>query len=223
MSTSTSTSTSNSNSSVHIGQQLPACDSVEMRERPRVPPKPANLRAASTTPTTMSGAGTSSASPTHTHSLAAEAANALNAPAASDSPAPSLHTANAALNAAAATPRPPHSPAQPRPMAGSKGQAARKRTVDDFSFGRTLGEGSYSTVVEATEKATGRVFAAKILDKRHIIKEKKIKYVNIERDILQALHHPFIVRLHYAFQDSQSLYFIIDLAANGELLSWIRK
>ncbi|KAJ2320968.1 3-phosphoinositide dependent protein kinase-1, partial [Coemansia sp. RSA 2681] len=102
-------------------------------------------------------------------------------------------------------------------------QSARKRAVDDFDFGNTLGEGSYSTVVEATERASGRVFAAKILDKRHIIKEKKIKYVNIERDILQALHHPFIVRLHYAFQDSQSLYFVIDLAANGELLSWIRK
>ncbi|KAJ2291231.1 3-phosphoinositide dependent protein kinase-1, partial [Coemansia sp. RSA 2706] len=102
-------------------------------------------------------------------------------------------------------------------------QSARKRAVNDFEFGQTLGEGSYSTVVEATERATGRVYAAKILDKRHIIKEKKIKYVNIERDILQALHHPFIVRLHYAFQDAHSLYFIIDLAANGELLSWIRK
>ncbi|KAJ2703940.1 serine/threonine protein kinase, partial [Coemansia spiralis] len=102
-------------------------------------------------------------------------------------------------------------------------QSARKRAVSDFEFGRTLGEGSYSTVVEATERATGRVYAAKILDKRHIIKEKKIKYVNIERDILQALHHPFVVRLHYAFQDSQSLYFIIDMASNGELLAWIRK
>ncbi|KAJ2800441.1 serine/threonine protein kinase, partial [Coemansia helicoidea] len=99
----------------------------------------------------------------------------------------------------------------------------RKRAVTDFEFGRTLGEGSYSTVVEATERMTGRVYAAKILDKRHIIKEKKIKYVNIERDILQALHHPFVVRLHYAFQDSQSLYFIIDMASNGELLAWIRK
>ncbi|KAJ2605588.1 3-phosphoinositide dependent protein kinase-1 [Coemansia sp. RSA 1722] len=182
-----------------------------MRERPRVPPKPANLRAANTT---------GSVSP-HTHSIAADAANALNA---TESPAPSLHTANAALNAAAATPRPLHnSPAQPRPLGAKPQAAARKRAVDDFAFGRTLGEGSYSTVVEATEKATGRVFAAKILDKRHIIKEKKIKYVNIERDILQALNHPFVVRLHYAFQDSQSLYFVIDLAANGELLSWIRK
>ncbi|KAJ1781394.1 serine/threonine protein kinase, partial [Coemansia sp. RSA 2399] len=127
------------------------------RERPRIPPKPANLRPATTTTTTTTDTG------------------------------------------------------------------AHKRLVSDFDFGRTLGEGSYSTVVEATEKTTGRVYAAKILDKRHIIKEKKIKYVNIERDMLQALHHPFIVRLHYAFQDPHSLYFILDMAHNGELLAWIRK
>ncbi|KAJ2403280.1 serine/threonine protein kinase [Coemansia sp. RSA 2559] len=121
-------------------------------------------------------------------------------------------------------PRIPPKPANLRPAnAATADTGAHKRLVSDFDFGRTLGEGSYSTVVEATEKATGRVYAAKILDKRHIIKEKKIKYVNIERDMLQALHHPFIVRLHYAFQDPHSLYFILDMAHNGELLAWIRK
>ncbi|KAJ2777288.1 3-phosphoinositide dependent protein kinase-1 [Coemansia interrupta] len=218
-----------SDSSIYMQQQpISTTDSVEMRERPRIPPKPANLRSPNTTATVS-----------HTNSLAAEAVRALNA---SDSPLPSMHTAASALNAAALTPNPPQTQQQHQQQqqssasAGQKpseaaaaapsikgGVNARKRTVGDFAFGRTLGEGSYSTVVEATEKATGRVFAAKILDKRHIIKEKKIKYVNIERDILQALQHPFVVRLHYAFQDSQSLYFVIDLAANGELLSWIRK
>lgn len=171
---------------------------VEMRERPRIPPKPNNLWR-----------------PPHTTLLS------------SDSPAPTMSSssAQALLNKAAATPRTltmdkteSASPPLPPPVG-----SPRKRVVKDFDFGESLGEGSYSTVVEATERATGRVYAAKILDKRHIIKEKKIKYVNIERDILQALRHPFVVRLHYAFQDQQSLYFILDLAANGELLGWIRR
>ncbi|KAJ1768549.1 serine/threonine protein kinase [Coemansia sp. RSA 1843] len=149
---------------------------IEPRERPRIPPKPANLRPANTN---NSSSNSSSSSNTHTTNT-----NTTN-----NNPDMSTH----------------------------------KRLVSDFDFGRTLGEGSYSTVVEATEKTTGRVYAAKILDKRHIIKEKKIKYVNIERDMLQALHHPFIVRLHYAFQDPHSLYFILDMAHNGELLTWIRK
>ncbi|KAJ2256791.1 serine/threonine protein kinase, partial [Coemansia sp. RSA 455] len=200
------------------GQQGLSPDCLEMRERPRIPPKPANLRPPN------------SNSPTA--ALAAEGVRALHTTV-SDSPAQSLHSTTLALNAAAATPKTPHAsltgashasrrqmpdedsgssrastPAaqqhaastlsaasKPPPSSSNHSkqqQSARKRAVDDFDFGNTLGEGSYSTVVEATERASGRVYAAKILDKRHIIKEKKIKYVNIERDILQALHHPFI-------------------------------
>jgi 3-phosphoinositide dependent protein kinase-1 len=57
-----------------------------------------------------------------------------------------------------------------------------KKGVKDFNFGRTLGEGSYSTVLAATDRQTLREYAIKVLDKRHIIKEKKVKYVNIETD-----------------------------------------
>ncbi|KAF3051704.1 pkb-activating kinase-like protein [Didymella keratinophila] len=49
-----------------------------------------------------------------------------------------------------------------------------KKGVKDFNFGRTLGEGSYSTVLAATDRQTLREYAIKVLDKRHIIKEKKM-------------------------------------------------
>ncbi|OLY83012.1 3-phosphoinositide-dependent protein kinase 1 [Smittium mucronatum] len=141
---------------------------------------------------------------------------------------------------ASAANAPPISPAQTL----QKDLLSRKRAVKDFHFGRTLGEGSYSTVVEVTEISTDRVYAAKILDKRHIIKEKKTKYVTIERNVLHKLNHPFIINLHYTFQDTRSLCkfnffclpflfpplqlyslidFIIDLAENGELLNFVRK
>ncbi|KAK7977682.1 AGC/PDK1 protein kinase [Apiospora saccharicola] len=69
-----------------------------------------------------------------------------------------------------------------------------KKGVRDFSFGRTLGEGSYSTVYLATDRQTLKEYAIKVLEKRHIIKEKKIKYVNIEKDTLNRLtEHPGIV------------------------------
>jgi 3-phosphoinositide dependent protein kinase-1 len=99
-----------------------------------------------------------------------------------------------------------------------------KKGVKDFEFGRTLGEGSYSTVLAATDRTTLREYAIKVLDKRHIIKEKKVKYVNIEKDTLNRLNsHPGIVRLYYTFQDQQSLYFVLDLAMNGELLATLKK
>ncbi|KAK9708034.1 serine/threonine protein kinase [Basidiobolus ranarum] len=116
---------------------------------------------------------------------------------------------------------------QPTPstpvLSPSLSSASRKRTPKDFSFGRVLGEGSYSTVYSAIEYTSGREFAVKVLDKRHIIKEKKVKYVTIEKSTLSKLHHPFIVRLHFTFQDNSSLYYVLDYAQNGELLSYIRK
>ena len=103
-------------------------------------------------------------------------------------------------------------------------QKVLKKGVKDFNFGRTLGEGSYSTVLAATDRQTLREYAIKVLDKRHIIKEKKVKYVNIEKDTLNRLtDHPGIVRLYYTFQDERSLYFVLDLASNGELLGVLKK
>ena len=99
-----------------------------------------------------------------------------------------------------------------------------KKGVKDFQFGRTLGEGSYSTVIAATDRETGKEYAIKVLDKRHIIKEKKVKYVNIEKDTLNRLtDHPGVVRLYYTFQDEQSLYFVLDLASSGELLGVLKQ
>jgi 3-phosphoinositide dependent protein kinase-1 len=99
-----------------------------------------------------------------------------------------------------------------------------KKGVRDFVFGRTLGEGSYSTVLLATDRQTLKEYAVKILDKKHIIKEKKIKYVNIEKDTLNRLiEHPGIVRLYYTFQDSASLYYVLDIASGGELLGVLKK
>ena len=99
-----------------------------------------------------------------------------------------------------------------------------KKGVKDFHFGRTLGEGSYSTVLAATDRETGKEYAIKVLDKRHIIKEKKVKYVNIEKDTLNRLtDHPGVVRLYYTFQDERSLYFVLDIASGGELLGVLKK
>jgi 3-phosphoinositide dependent protein kinase-1 len=99
-----------------------------------------------------------------------------------------------------------------------------KKGVRDFSFGKVLGEGSYSNVYLATDRQTLREYAVKVLEKKHIIKEKKIKYVNIEKNTLNRLtDHPGVVRLYYTFQDESSLYYVLDLCTGGELLGVLKK
>ena len=45
----------------------------------------------------------------------------------------------------------------------------------------------------------------KVLDKRHIIKEKKVQHVSREKEILTLLSHPFFVKLYFTFQDTENL------------------
>ncbi|CAO3668446.1 unnamed protein product [Umbelopsis ramanniana] len=97
------------------------------------------------------------------------------------------------------------------------------RTINDFELTGTLGEGSYSTVLAAKDKKTGQSYAIKVLDKFHIIREKKQKYVNIEKLALIRMNHPGIVSLYWTLQDRNSLYYVITLAPHGELLTYIKK
>eukprot|EP00794_Sanderia_malayensis_P009319 gene9319-10302_t len=50
----------------------------------------------------------------------------------------------------------------------------KKKSKNDFNFIKILGEGSYSTVYLVQELATEKKFAMKVLEKRHIIREKKV-------------------------------------------------
>ncbi|XP_035603382.1 3-phosphoinositide-dependent protein kinase 1-like isoform X4 [Oncorhynchus keta] len=86
-------------------------------------------------------------------------------------------------------------------MEGPQASPKLVKQPEDFTFGRILGEGSYSTVVLAREQATGKEYAMKILEKMHIRKENKAHCVTRERDIMSSLDHPFIVKLYFTFQD----------------------
>lgn len=51
----------------------------------------------------------------------------------------------------------------------------------------------------------------------------KIHEVFVERNVLQFLRHPAIVRLHSTFKDKNKLYFLLDKVANGTLHDLIRR
>lgn len=105
--------------------------------------------------------------------------------------------------------------------------ASRKCSAKDFIFKEDIGHGSYSTVYKAYDKRNiKKIYAIKVCSKSHIIKEGKVKYVTIEKNTLNLLakaNHPGIVKLYYTFHDEQNLYFVLDFASGGELLSLLHK
>ena len=83
----------------------------------------------------------------------------------------------------------------------SMNHAKRKElSVSDFYFGSLLGEGAYARVLHARLKCTTNNgpplpdYAVKIMDKSHIVKENKVKYVMMEKNILSKVSHPFIIK-----------------------------
>ncbi|CAE6531628.1 unnamed protein product [Rhizoctonia solani] len=74
------------------------------------------------------------------------------------------------------------------------------------------------------------VYAVKVSDKQYLINKGKVKYANVEKSALALLGagnqhrgHPGVVKLHWTFHDPTSLYFVLDLVPNGELLDRIKK
>lgn len=98
-----------------------------------------------------------------------------------------------------------------------------KKTPDDYIFGKMIGEGSFSTVYLAKEVSSGREFAIKVLEKRHILRENKREYVMREKEVLRILGNScrYFVHLYWTFQDDERLYFVLTYAKNGELLKQI--
>ncbi len=41
--------------------------------------------------------------------------------------------------------------------------------------------------------------------------------------MLELINHPFIVKLHYAFADSERLYLVIDYCCGGEIFFYLQK
>lgn len=89
--------------------------------------------------------------------------------------------------------------------------------VDDFEMVRVIGKGSFGKVTLVRKKTTRTLYAMKVLSKSHVLKRKQIEHTKTERRVLGTIDHPFIVKLHYAFQSSSKLYFVLDYAAGGEL------
>ena len=45
----------------------------------------------------------------------------------------------------------------------------------------------------------------------------------MERDILAQISHPFIVKLHYAFQTQGKVYLVLDFLRGGDLFTRLSK
>lgn len=97
----------------------------------------------------------------------------------------------------------------------------------DFELRKVLGKGGYGKVFQVrklTGDDKGKIFAMKVLKKATIVRNSKdTAHTKAERNILEAVKHPFIVDLLYAFQTKGKLYLILEYLSGGELFMHLER
>ena len=99
----------------------------------------------------------------------------------------------------------------------SKPQQKHTLNKNNFKFLYVIGKGGFGRVWKIQSKKTNTKYALKEMSKLKIIDKKSEKSINSEREFLSKLNHSFIVNMHYAFQDRDNLYLVMDLLNGGDL------
>lgn len=101
-----------------------------------------------------------------------------------------------------------------------------KRTQMSLSHFETitvLGRGAFGDVSLIRRRDSGVLYAMKTLKKKDVLRQKQIGHVKAERDLLAEVDSEWVVKLYYSFQDSESLYFVMEYVAGGDLMGLLVK
>uniref|UniRef100_UPI00398ECE6E ribosomal protein S6 kinase alpha-3 isoform X5 n=1 Tax=Pristiophorus japonicus TaxID=55135 RepID=UPI00398ECE6E len=104
-------------------------------------------------------------------------------------------------------------------------EGCEKADPSQFELLKVLGQGSFGKVflVRKTHGSdAGQLYAMKVLKKATLKVRDRVR-TKMERDILVEVNHPFIVKLHYAFQTEGKLYLLLDFLRGGDLFTRLSK
>jgi len=91
-------------------------------------------------------------------------------------------------------------------------------SMADFEPIKFIGKGSYGEVRVVRKKDTGVIYAMKVMKKRRGLQKRHIDRILAERDVMAFAGNPWIVELHYSFQDQKNLYLVMEFMQGGDLM-----
>ncbi|KAM4633138.1 serine/threonine-protein kinase MRCK beta isoform 2-T2 [Polymixia lowei] len=94
---------------------------------------------------------------------------------------------------------------------------------EDFEMLKVIGRGAFGEVAVVKMRNTERVYAMKILNKWEMLKRAETACFREERNVLVNGDTQWITTLHYAFQDDNYLYLVMDYYVGGDLLTLLSK
>ncbi|KAM5209777.1 myotonin-protein kinase isoform 1-T1 [Hipposideros larvatus] len=94
---------------------------------------------------------------------------------------------------------------------------------EDFEILKVIGRGAFSEVAVVKMKQTSQVYAMKIMNKWDMLKRGEVSCFREERDVLVNGDRRWITQLHFAFQDENYLYLVMEYYVGGDLLTLLSK
>ena len=61
------------------------------------------------------------------------------------------------------------------------------------------------------------------MSKAKLVSKRSVNSVMNEKALLSQLKHPFLINIHYAFQDRENLYIALDYVTGGDLRHYLKQ
>ena len=96
-------------------------------------------------------------------------------------------------------------------------------SLANYTFIKTIGEGTFGKVKLAFHKLTQEKVAIKILEKKKINNEKDLERIKKEIKYLKMLNHPNIIKIYEIIENEDNFYISMEYVSGGELFNYIVK
>eukprot|EP00933_Yihiella_yeosuensis_P083163 TRINITY_DN97317_c0_g1_i1.p1 TRINITY_DN97317_c0_g1~~TRINITY_DN97317_c0_g1_i1.p1 ORF type:complete len:814 (+),score=148.15 TRINITY_DN97317_c0_g1_i1:172-2613(+) len=101
--------------------------------------------------------------------------------------------------------------------------AQSRPTRDDFVSLKSLGEGSMGAVTKVMHKTSGNVYALKAIDKKRVMDHNLQAQLVAEVKTQMTVTHHNLLRCFDYFEESGTVYIVLEMAAGGDLYQYLRK
>jgi serine/threonine kinase 38 len=104
-------------------------------------------------------------------------------------------------------------------------QLRKKLSSNDFIMLKIIGKGAFGQVRLVKKRDSGEVLAMKTMVKEAMVLKNQVSHVRAERNILAnaGSGNPWLVELHYSFQDEHNLYLLMEFLPGGDLMALLMK